>query len=75
MPFIEATREVVVRDVEQVPSQSYLHLLSPCSHKEADIHMMLHVVHAAQHHQRILVHTVDTDSCGVGCDGASDITS
>ena len=62
---LEATKELVVTDGEQVlsePSQNDLHLLSPCSHEEADSRMMLHVAHAAQHgHQRIVVRTVDTD--------------
>ena len=35
-----------------------MHLLTPCSHEEADSRMMLHVVHAAH---KILVRTVDTD--------------
>ena len=63
--FIEATKELVVTDGEQVlyvPSQNDLHLLSPCSHEEADMHMLLHVAHAAQHgQQRIIIRTVDTD--------------
>ncbi len=64
--FVEPpTKELVVTDGEQVlsvPSQNNLHLLSPCTHEEADSRMMLHVAHAAQQgHQGILIHTVDTD--------------
>lgn len=50
--FNKATKELVVTDGEQVfcvPSQTDLHLLSPCNHEEADSRMMLHVAHAAQH--------------------------
>ena len=36
--------------------------LNPCGHKEADIHTMLHVAHAAHHgHSKILIRTVNTD--------------
>ncbi len=63
--FVEPTKELVVTDGEQVlsvPSQNDLHLLSPCTHEEADSRMMLHVAHAAQQgHQGILICTVDTD--------------
>ena len=45
-----------------MPAQPDIHLLAQCHHEEADIQMMLHVAHAAQHdHHQILVHTVDTD--------------
>ncbi len=63
--FVEPTKELVVTDREKVlsvPSQNDLHLLSPCTHEEADSRMMLHVAHAAQQgHQGILIRTVDTD--------------
>ena len=58
-------KQLVVTNGDQilcVPQQEDIHLIAPCSHEEADSHMMLHVAHAVQHggHQ-ILVHSVDTD--------------
>ena len=35
--------------------------LQPCSHEEADTRIFLHVVDAAQQHQRIMIRTIDTD--------------
>ena len=58
-------KQLVVTNGDQilcVPQQEDIHLIAPCSHEEADSHMMLHVAHAVQHgHHQILVHSVDTD--------------
>lgn len=35
--------------------------ISPCSHEEADTRMMVHLAHAAQVSNRVLLRTVDTD--------------
>lgn len=35
--------------------------LQPCSHEEADTRIFLHVLDAAQQHQRIMIRTIDTD--------------
>ncbi|KAK0151083.1 hypothetical protein N1851_007774 [Merluccius polli] len=48
-----------------------LHTLAPCSHEEADSHILLHVSHAAQHgHHQMLIRTFDTDVVvlAVGCE-------
>ena len=35
--------------------------LAPCSHEEADSRMMVHVAHAANTYNNILIHTVGSD--------------
>ena len=63
--FQEEGKELVVTDGEQVicvPQQEDVNSLTPCNQEEADIRMMLHVAHAAQHgHHQIQVRTVDSD--------------
>ena len=36
--------------------------IAPCTHKDADSRLLLHVAHAARNgHQQIMIQTVDTD--------------
>ena len=44
------------------PEKKNISMLSPCSHKEVDIHIMAHVVDAvAKGHQSIIILSVDTN--------------
>ena len=63
--FKEKQLVVTIEDlVYSKPQLQNLALVSPCSHEEADTHMLLHAYHAALHgYHRILVWTVDTDVC------------
>lgn len=58
--FKYSDKEVVLTDGKGLLStqlQQDIHTLAPCSHVEADSHMILHVSHAAQygHHQIVVV--------------------
>ena len=65
--FSQEEKQLVITDGELVLSKPPLHddhlvSLSPCSHEEADSHMLLHANHTAHHgHHKILIRTVDTD--------------
>ena len=66
--MLEDKQLVVTDDVAVLskPPLADLFSISPCTHKEADTHMLLHVAHAVQHgHQRIMIQTVDTDVVGL----------
>ena len=58
----EEENELVLTDEKGVLSTQLLqdvHTLAPCSHKEADSRVLLHVSHAAQHgHNQMLIRTV-----------------
>ena len=63
--YNQEEKQLVITDGELVLSKPPLHdiaSLSPCSHEEADSHMLLHASHAAHcGHHKILIRTVDTD--------------
>ena len=63
--FQQEDKQLIVTHDEEVLSKPQLQdtlKISPCSHKEADTRMFLHVYHAVRHgHRKILVQTVDTD--------------
>jgi len=63
--FASKGKQLVITDGELILSKPLLLDLasvSPCTHKEADTHMLLHAHHAAlQDHSRLLIRTVDTD--------------
>ena len=65
LDVVREDKELVVTDdvaVLSKPPLADLSSISPCTHKEADTRMLLHVAHAVQHgHQRIIIQTVDTD--------------
>ena len=55
---------VITNDVEVLskPPLSDLSSISPCTHEEADTHMLLHVAHAVRNaHRKMMIQTVDTD--------------
>ena len=58
-------KQLVITVGESILSKPLLNdvdLISPCTHKEADTHMLLHLHHATFHgYDKVLVRTVDTD--------------
>ncbi len=58
------TSSLLVTDYVEVlfkPPLPDLSSVAPCTDKEADSHMLLHVAHAARNgHEKIMIQTVDT---------------
>ena len=65
LDVVQEDKQPVVTDdvaVLSKPPLADLCSISPCTHKEADTRMLLHVAHASKNvHQRIMIQTVDTD--------------